>query len=238
MSELQKFCQYCGRQLTPGARFCGDCGHRVELAAPAPGVPAHSTSLPAAPASPIQRQAPRPTPPPPPQSYAQQPAPPPAAIPAAGGEAVLGVLPILQRRKGLFGSESFAVVLTSHRLIFALVTNQMLQEAAAEAKQQARQQGKGFLSQWGAVMTSGLRFAQRYLHMAPNAILAEHSENFYFLHNQVQQVRLKDSDPDEPNDRDQVEFHTTGGKHRFTISYGSLKDIREALKPLYGKRVR
>jgi hypothetical protein len=215
MSITPKFCPLCGGQLTPTARFCGDCGHRIEV--PVPAAPA---------------------PPPPSHSYAQPVAMQPPASPAAAGEAVMGILPILQRRKGLFGAESFAVVLTNHRLIFAMVTSQMLQDAAAEAKQQARQQGKGFLSQWGAVMSSGFRFAQRYLQMQPNAILAEHGENFYFLHDQVQQVRLKDSDPDEPNDREQVEFHTTGGKHRFIITYGSLKDIREALKPLYGKRIR
>lgn len=235
MNHTPRFCTFCGSQLTSAARFCGACGHRVQEQQFAPPNPKQFPAQ----SIPYQAPAPPPTPPPPPQSFTQQPAPT-SAIHAnqPGGEAVLSVLPILQRRKGLFGSESFAVVLTSHRLIFALVTSQMLQDAAKEAKEQARQQGKGFFNQWGAMMSSGLRFSQRYLGMAPNSIMAEHRENFYLLHNQVQQVRLKSSDPDEPNDRDQVEIHSNSGKQRFTITYGSLKDIREALKPLYGNRVR
>lgn len=229
MNHTSGFCTFCGNQLASGARFCGNCGHRIEMQqAGFADVPIQQTQHGPAPL----------VTPPPPQKTAPQ------AVPSAPGnanhtkaEVVLKVLPILQRRKGLFGSQSFAVVLTSHRLIFALVTSQMLQEAAKDARQQAREQGKGFFEQWAAMTTSGWHFSQRYLGMAPATILAEHGENFYFLHNQIQQVRLKSSDPEEPNDRDQVEIDSNGTRHRYTIAYGSLKEVREALKPLYGNRV-
>ncbi len=229
MNHTPRFCTFCGSQLASGARFCGNCGHRVEMQqtgfADAPvHLPQHGSTPLLTPAWP-QNTAPQPVPPTP--GNANQ----------ARVEVVLKVLPILQRRQGLFGSQSFAMVLTSHRLIFALVTSQMLQEATQEARRHARDQGKNLLKQWGAMMTSGLRFSERYLAMEPGAILGEHGENFYFLHNQIEQVRLKNSDPDEPNDRDQLEIYSNGARHRFTIAYGSLKEVREALKPLYGNRV-
>jgi hypothetical protein len=45
----------------------------------------------------------------------------PAAAPmrAPLGEGIVGVISMVQRRKGLFGSESFTLVLTLERLIFA-----------------------------------------------------------------------------------------------------------------------
>lgn len=229
MNHTSGFCTFCGNQLASGARFCGNCGHRIEMQ--------QAGFADASIHAPQQGHAPMVTPSSP-QNTAPQPVPPsPGNANHVKVEVVLKVLPILQRRKGLFGSQSFAVVLTSHRLIFALVTSQMLQEATQEARRHARDQGKSFLNQWGAMMTSGLRFSERYLGMEPGTILGEHGENFYFLHNQIQQVRLKNSDPDEPNDRDQVEIYSNGARHRYTIAYGSLKEVREALKPFYGNRV-
>lgn len=219
MSTSPNFCPWCGARPTPGARFCGDCGK------------------PAAAPPPVQIAAPSAHQPPPSPGYTQtaaQPSPP----AAPGGEVVLGVLPALQRRKGLFGAQLFTPIVTSHRLVFALLTSQMQQAAAAEARQDSQQQGKGFLRQWGAMLTSGSRLGQRYLSMPVNAILAENSDNFYLVHDQVQQVRLEASDPEEPNERDKVTFHTTGGKHNFSLAYGSLNDVRKALQPVYDKRVR
>ncbi|NMB79851.1 MAG: zinc-ribbon domain-containing protein, partial [Methanomicrobiales archaeon] len=48
------FCTSCGKELTPGNKFCEHCGAAVELPAPAPGqAPPVPSAAPAAPGAPI-----------------------------------------------------------------------------------------------------------------------------------------------------------------------------------------
>ena len=96
-----RFCGQCGSRLEPNVRFCTQCGSPV-------------TAPPGA-------AAPPPTP-------AFTPAPQPVAYPT---EPILDILPALQRRKGMMGmrADTVNLILTPARLIFVPVTSQEMREA-------------------------------------------------------------------------------------------------------------
>ena len=48
--------------------------------------------------------------------------------PALFGENLIGVIPGISRKKGLFKFESFHAVVTDRRIIFALLTNEIMKE--------------------------------------------------------------------------------------------------------------
>jgi hypothetical protein len=151
---------------------------------------------------------------------------------------LLGVIPGGARHKALgLKQEVFFVVVTSHRLIFAHQTSQMMKENARRAKEQARQQGKGFLGQWGAMIGSG--GGDHYLNMQPQAILNEHPNNFFLMNNQVQSARIRrDHDQETGQTTHRIEFKAASGKTR--LMYRSLDErkAKQLLKQVLGKAVR
>jgi hypothetical protein len=162
----------------------------------------------------------------------------PQAAPGSQSEIVLGVIPGGARRKALGLKQGvFFVVVTSHRLIFAHQTGQMMKENARRAKEQARQQGKGFFGQMGAVMSSG--GGDHYLSVQPQAILNEHSNNFFLMNNQVQSVRIRhDHNQQTEQTMYRIEFKATSGKTRLVYQHLDVGKAKQLLKHVLGKVVR
>ena len=132
-----RFCSNCGSSLHAGASFCGNCGAQViSTSVPAPQPAGQAAPAPAAPQA------------------AAQPQPVPQPAPAQPEEPILETIASLNLRKGLFGRQTFLLFVTPRRLVLAAITSEQLKWAADQAKENARQQGKGFLKQWGAVITS------------------------------------------------------------------------------------
>ncbi len=100
----------------------------------------------------------------------------------------------------MFGRQTFLLFVTPRRLVLAAITSEQLKWAADQAKENARQQGKGFLKQWGAVITSINFLVDTYRAMPVQQILQHHPENFSIDLGQIQQVKTKVNwDTDEPN---------------------------------------
>jgi len=214
--QAQAFCTQCGSQLTPGTRFCGNCGTPIAAAAPAPAT-----------------QTPYAAPPPPRQAVIQSP--PPAAQPA---EPILLVLSQLGLRKGILKVLEYNLVVTPQRLVLARVTQKMIGDAAVEAKQAIRDQGKGFMHQWAAVAGARQYICDRYRQMSIESILAQDAESFFYPLPQVREIRTgSDSDADD-NTTDWLQVQTMTSRVRFTLAGGSADSARRALKQVLGDLVR
>jgi hypothetical protein len=214
MSEGQRYCTACGSPTAPGNAFCGQCGKPVDGRTAGPVVAGGV----AAPANPVA----------PPAAGA------PVAAPAttASGEQILGIIPNLQRKRGMFAYDAVVLVVTTQRLILAVLTADMLKQAAADATREAREQGKGFLATTWATMTSGMSYHRRYFEMTPDRILAENRQNSMIPLAQVINVRFRNRTG--ANDPDDLILNCTGG--RVTLTQRNL-NIRET-RALLGRVVR
>jgi hypothetical protein len=156
-------------------------------------------------------------------------------------EPVVGIIPGVQRRKGLLGvgNETFNLILTPSRLVFAAVTSQMMKEAAASAQQEARNQGKGLLGQWGAQLGWLNVICRRYETMPVETILAQHSGSFFLPNAGTRRVRVKESLDDETaRSTSEVIIETTGGKYRFELTAMGAREAKRLLQQTLGKLVR
>ncbi len=202
-----------------GANFCPNCGH--SLMAGARFCASCGASLDgAAVATPAAHRS----------------APGAARVPSA--ESVVGVISFVERRKGLFGSESFNLVLTADRLVFAKVTSEMLKAAVAEARQEAKAQGKGFFGQWGAQLGASGNIAERYYQMPVDAILREHSDNFQLPLGQIQKVQVKHGHFDEDQANPDYLIIRAGSKMRFSLKGVSAGQAKKVLRQVLGDRVK
>jgi len=225
---ITQYCKNCGKPLTDQTRFCGRCGKPVPQAQASPPAPAPSPP----PAQPAYQ------PPPPPQPVVPTPTPQPAVAPQSA-EIIVGALPMGNQRSGFLGlhSEGFILVLTNLRILLVKQTSELLKENARLAKEAAKQSGKGFFGQWGAVI--GSNSGQRYLQMQPQQILNETPGNSFILNNQIRSVRLKETyDPEEGPSEVRVTFETTKGKMQFTYAQGNKKAIKQTLQQTLGTLVR
>jgi hypothetical protein len=159
------------------------------------------------------------------------------AVPApqAPTEPVFGVIPGARRKKGFLGMgmDQFILVVTPFRIIFATQTNKMVQDEYLHAKEAAKQQGKGFLGQWGAMLTANA--GQKYLNIPLGAIMGEHPNNFFIANNQIRSVKVH-SNYDEESSRSEYNIVIDAVTGKIKLSFGALdeKSARNLLRQTLG----
>jgi hypothetical protein len=257
------YCENCGAQISANAKFCGTCGAARNQPATAP--PEEKTQPASTPAplqvkrqpinyySPPSANAYVPPPPvpimqapvtqPPMQPYMPptQPAPQPVAanapMPQPNGETAIGVI-LLRKPKSMGRWDSFTGVITTHRLIFAQMTSQMLSDAAQQSRDQAKAEGKGFFGQWADQLRATFGYTKKYLTMPPQAILAETPGNFALDNNTISRinVHLKGAHHEHNQRREfEIKFYSSSGTYEFRMDENS--EFIDTLKAAYGQRV-
>ncbi len=169
-----------------------------------------------------------------PPSPSPHPAPP-------SNEPILGIVPLAQRRKGFLGLgvETFNIIITPHRLVFAIVTKEQTNQAVATARDQARSEGKGFFGQAAAQMGWVNILCQSYARTPIPTILNRHPDSFAIANSAIQKIRLRNRQTDEDNTiTTELIIKTTGGKHKFTLQTMNRRQAREILQQTLGPVVK
>jgi hypothetical protein len=224
------------------------------VAVPPPPVahPPVAVPLPVAPPPPVYQAPPQAAyqPPPayqaPPQPAYQPPPPayqqPPVQYAGIPGETLIGIIPSASRKKNLFTMESFNIIVTNQRMIFAQMTNEMIKAEAATYKGQGI---KGVFKAMGA----GGNIWQRYQQMPPDQALAETPGNFGLYLNQVRKVKYTGTKvffnkggvsmglnigfgggDDDDNNNAKLQIETIGGKYEFEIIMQFQQQTYQVLK--------
>ncbi len=154
--------------------------------------------------------------------------------PVAGGESPVAVIPNVSLKSGFMGMKRkmFTLVLTDKRIIFAETTSAMLKQSVADARDQAKSDGKGFFGQWGAQLSAYSALAEGYLAMDPNAALSENPDNFALEESAIDKIKLKAGrvgDEDTGSSPDRLLIKTTAGeKYDLDINSG-MGQAKQAL---------
>ena len=216
------YCENCGVEINPKAKFCRNCGAAI--------------SNDSAPPKPAQQVAPAPV--------TSQPTPiqTPASAPPVSSETVLGAL-VLRKPKSLGRYDSFTGVVTNQRIIFAQMTSEMIKQSVQMAKDQAKAEGKGFWSQWSDQLKASYGFAKTYFSIAPAAILSETPGNFAVDNNTISEVKIKSKEQMRGSQGQQayrhefeMEIRSPQGKYEFIMD--ERDDYIKLLKQVYGSRVK
>lgn len=202
-----RYCTNCGAPIVEGNRFCGKCGQPLQ-SPPSPG-------------------------PHPPQP---QPAPRRRTAPPTPSEQILGIVAV-GKPKGLLGmrQDSYNLIVTPTRLVFAYVSPALMKEAVKRAREEAKQQGKGFLGQWGAQLAWLDVLHRQYRKMTMDAILAHYAGSFAIPNHQVQKVRYKQNyDQESGKSSDELILRTVDGKLHLKLLTGNLGQVKQLLRQSLG----
>ena len=157
-------------------------------------------------------------------------------------EPTLGIIPALGRRKGFLGlsTDTFNLIITPRRLIFALVAPKMMREAIATARDEAKAGGSGFFGQWAAQMAWVEVVCRAYGAMPIDTILTEFPGSFELANASITRVRLEEPDDDEDSASTANGLTIEAGrtKHRFTFSSISCAEATDLLRATLPNLVR
>ncbi len=143
----------------------------------------------------------------------------------------------LQRRKGLFGFQTWNLVVTPQRLVFAFMTQKMMNDAVRQAQEQAKRDGKGLLGRIAAQMGWMQLMVNRYAATPVDEALAEQPENFFILPNQIKKVKVESRSHPDDQSTEHVVFETTSGKYDFELKVGQPREARQILQRVLGNKV-
>ena len=156
---------------------------------------------------------------------------------AQTGEATLGVI-LFRRNKSLGRYDSYAGVLTTQRMIFAQLTADMINQAAQQARDQAKAEGKGFFGAWGDQLKATFGYIKKYQNIPPDAIIAETPGNFAIYNSTINEisVHLKGQHDNDGPREFEAEIKTTSGTFKYRMNED--RDNTDLLKQVYGERVK
>ena len=210
------FCPNCGIQVEAKQNFCPNCGQRL---GPVPSPPAQGIAPPIPQATQM-----------PPQVYTPSPVP-----QVRVGERIVAIVPNLKKPKSFGRWDTYNLIVTERRCIFAALTGDMLNKAIKEANEQGKAQGKGFMDRWGDQMQSSVGYWHRYESMEPEAALRENKENFSFDISAVKNANYSRRDRMQGKVRLhywEVQIETRGEKYKLESDF----DPSEAMSRAFGIR--
>lgn len=218
-----RYCGSCGTPMNGTANFCPSCGKQVGRIGDSGQQRPETVS-----ASTLPRPAAQSVSLPVPQAVSNQ-----------MQETTHIVLSGAARHSGFLGIkvDSFVIVFTNLRIIFAHQTVQMMNENVKRARDEAEQQGKGFFGKWGAQL--GANSGRHYWEMPPQQVLAEQPTNFAIHREQLRSIRMRQEYSDENSpDTYQMEFDMAAGKHKFKFGSLNMRELKKQIQAIYGNIVR
>ncbi len=154
-------------------------------------------------------------------------------------EQIAAIISTVRKPKSFGRSDTYTLIVTDNRMIFAEMTSDMMKEAAVEAQRRGKEEGKGFFSRWGDQIKATMRFADRYWQIPPDEALAESSKNFAIQNASVKKIKVRSrDDAAHPDDAGQayteLKIESNSGKYEFKIDGHGAKGIRESLQGIFG----
>jgi hypothetical protein len=162
-------------------------------------------------------------------------------------ETVIGVIPTARIKTGFFASKALTLVFTNQRLILAEMTKDLVNAEIERSRAAAKEQGGGFLSQWGAQLKSSFSFGSHYLGADPAAILAERPGNSALGPGDVRGIRIERQTRSSGSDDDVTEqqflritIETAAGKQTYATDAEKpkLDEARALAASVFGPAVR
>jgi len=155
-------------------------------------------------------------------------------------EKMVGLIPVLKKPKSFGRWDTYALVITDQRLVFAQLTSKMLKEAAVEAQRKGKEEGKGFFSRWADQLKATMAYSQRYWDISPEQALHENSGNFSIPNQEIKKMKIKRKDQSGWGDEAQrlvTELKIESNSRKMTFNVDNYdNDIKNSLQNVFGDR--
>jgi len=150
-------------------------------------------------------------------------------------EPIKAIIPNLMISKSFGRADTYNLIVTERRSIFAKLTNEIMNETVKRRRAKAEAEGKGFFGKWKAQMAGFNTYTDWYADKTPDQALAETPGNWAIENSAIRGVKVNESSDDEGGmTLYYIQFTTITGKFDFKMQY----DPRQLLQQAYGSVVR
>lgn len=156
-------------------------------------------------------------------------------------EKMVGLVPVAKKHK--FGrEETYAIVITDTRSIFAQLTESMLKKAGEECQLKGKETGRDFMQRWADEVKVKACFSERYWNIPPDDVLKETPGNFAIDNADISAIKITSKDEHWVNNEEgqkpaEMNIESQKGKHSFHIDKYS-DDTTGMLKKVFGDKVK
>jgi len=214
------YCPLCGNPVKENHKFCPNCGNPLEPIAQKPTPQATPNPQVQPPQQPVYASQPTAVPQPP-QMNTQP----------TQGETMREIIPNLIVSKSLGRTDTFNLIVTERRSIFAKLTSQIMNDTVKMRRDKAAAEGKGFFGKWKAQMQGFNTYTDWYRDKTPDQTLGETPGNYAIDNSAIRNIKVnEDSDGEGGMDLYYIEIMTPTGKLSFKTQY----DPRKLLQAAYG----
>ena len=141
------------------------------------------------------------------------------------------IIPNLMVSKSLGRSDTFNLIVTERRSIFAKLTGEIMNETVKRRRAKAEAEGKGFFGKWKAQMQGFNTYTDWYADKTPDYALTETPGNYAVENSAIRNVKVnEDSDDEGGMTLYYIEIMTTTGNLNFKMQY----DPRKLFQAAYG----
>ncbi len=106
------------------------------------------------------------------------------------GEQVVGVIPAAQTKVSFLSSKTYALVFTTHRLILAEGTRELVSAEVARARDAAKAGGSNVFGQVGAQLKAGSSWGLQFVGADPEGILAQVPGNLAYAPADIRELKV------------------------------------------------
>jgi hypothetical protein len=106
------------------------------------------------------------------------------------GEQVVGIIPAAQTKVSFLSSKTCALVFTTHRLIIAEGTKELIAAEVARAREAAKAGGGNVFGQVGAQLKAGSSWGAQYAGADPDAVLAQSPGNVAYAPSDIRELKV------------------------------------------------
>lgn len=157
-------------------------------------------------------------------------------------EKMLRLIPVLKKPKSFGRWDTYSLIITNQRTIFAQLTANMLKEAAAKAQRKGKEEGKGFFSRWADQLKATMAYSERYWNIAPDEALNENPGNFDIPNQEIKLIKIKHKHESSWGQEaeqtiTEIKIESARKKDAYNID-GYNKDIQNMLKNIFGDRAK
>jgi hypothetical protein len=106
------------------------------------------------------------------------------------GEQVVGIIPAAQTKVSFLSSKTYALVFTTHRLILAEGTKELVSAEVARAREAAKAGGSNVFGQVGAQLKAGASWGLQFAAADPDAVLAQVPGNLAYAPADIRELKV------------------------------------------------
>jgi hypothetical protein len=147
------------------------------------------------------------------------------------GETVREIIPNLIVSKSLGRSDTFNLLVTERRSIFAKLTGEIMNATVKMRRDKAAAEGKGFFGKWKAQMQGFNTYTDWYKDKTPDQALGETPGNYAIDNSAIRNIKVNENSDDEGGmTLYYIEITTSTDKLNFKMQY----DPRKLFQAAYG----